>query len=353
VAADLVALQDSDVLRHLAAAGAAGRAMDLLSPPPGTYRAAPDPSAYRRARRAAHRVPEGGRPLRVLSYNVALLYRTYLGRTVESPRRDLRRGPLVDAVFGGGWDLLLLQEVWNDGDAARCRAAAEAAGYVVFTGARRYEHGLFLAARAELVAREERGEHIYATQYHLEGAPGPSIRRGFLRWTIEGAAGRLTVFDTHTSAFPWAASRRAMQARELGLAAASRQDDEVVIVGGDLNAAWSYPTDAGPDGWTGWWANAASVPLLLHYGGLDDAWVLAGGPDDAVTATDANGLYEQQYGGTEHPARIDHVLVRGPAGRVGVESARVVFSEPRDLGAPRPIELSDHYGVEVGLRVRP
>jgi len=349
--ADLVALEDTHVLAHLAAAGARGRAMDVLQPPPGTYTRAPNPSKFREAKRREHAaVTPRERELRVLTYNVALLHRTYLGQTVESPHRAGRRGPLIEVVFSGAWDLILLQEVWNDADASEFRAAAEAAGYVVFTGARRYEHGLFLAARAPLVRREERSEHIYATQYHLEGAPGPSIRRGFLRWTIEGDAGRITVFDTHTSAFPWAASRRAMQARELGLAAASRPEDELVIVGGDLNAAWSYPSDEGPDGWTGWWANAASIPLLLHYGGLEDAWVLARGADEEPTATDANELYRSQYGGTEHPARIDHVMVR--PGRAQVADAAVLFDQRRgDLGAPAPIELSDHYGLGVCLTV--
>ena len=370
---DAVRLADSPVLAHLAVAGGAGRAQDLLSGV--TYRQAPDPSAWLASRFAAHAAlpPMVGAPLKILSFNVALLHRTYLGQTVESPHRAVRRGPLVEAIFGGGYDVILLQEVWNDDDAAAFRAASS--GYSVVTGSRRHNHGLLMAIREDLVVREERGEHIYRTQYHLEGAPGPSIRRGFLRWTIDTPhLGRLTFFDTHTSAFPWASTRRSLQARELGIAARARPSDEVVIVGGDLNAGLYYRDDVrrNPHGkdTPGWWANATSIPLLLHYGGLEDLVHLGGPaqdvaagnalpdglvgledlpPGETFTASDSNSLYAQQYGGTEIPARIDHLLVR-QADTVRVRSSAVVFQERLPIG-PTAMELSDHYGVTATIEL--
>jgi hypothetical protein len=120
----------------------------------------------------------------------------------------------------------------------------------------------------------------------------------------------------------------------------------------------------------------------MHYGGLDDMHNLAapaldvvrgsslpGGlgrhpdvplgragwcescPQDTFTATDCNSLYFRQYGGTEFPARIDHLLLRDPGRRVRVRDSEIVFTEPRDFGSAGRFELSDHYGVSVDIDV--
>jgi len=138
----------------------------------------------------------------------------------------------------------------------------------------------------------------------------------------------------------------------------------------------------------GWFANTLSYVLLQHYGGLEDLYVM-GLPEDEVlddvvvgrtiprrpertlvepmgdaawceqtrgevfTATDCNLMYFEQYAGTEYPARMDHLLVSDPAGRVWVESSDLVFTERVPFGELPPMEPSDHLGVEVRLRVRP
>jgi endonuclease/exonuclease/phosphatase family metal-dependent hydrolase len=389
--ADEVRLVDSPLLRHLAAAARddALRVRDVLRPPAKLYRSPPDPSELFAAQFAGHAaLPRStGRPLRLLTFNVALLDRGYLGQRVVSPHIGLRRTVLPEAIFGGGWDVVLLQEVWNEAEAELFTRRAEAQGYTVHTGAQRYGHGLLMAVRSSLVAREERGEHVYATQYHLEGAPGPSIRRGFLRWSFDSAehGRRFTFFNTHASAFPEASARRNMQLRRLGLAAAAASTD-VVIVGGDLNAGFYYERDRRPNplgkATKNWWANSASLPMLLHYGGLEDMHNLAGPAEDVIrmqsvpgslgrdgtvpfgraswcddcprdtfTVTECNSLYHQQYAGTEYPSRIDHLLLRDPGRIVRVISSEIVFQERHDFGSAGRFELSDHYGLSIDISV--
>src|SRR5690606_29976957 len=79
---------------------------------------------------------------------------------------------------------------------------------------------------------------------------------------------------------------RDVQARALGGRARSHDEDDIVIVGGDLNAGPYYPEDSfGSDGeatLTGWWHNSMMYPLMLHYGGLVDTHSLIAPARDVV-----------------------------------------------------------------------
>ena len=97
VAGDDSRLLDVACLAHLADASDDLRVRDILRPGARLYRRAPDPSALFESRHAAHAaLPELGasRPLRVLTFNVALLDRTYLGQRAVSPHIPERRAAL-------------------------------------------------------------------------------------------------------------------------------------------------------------------------------------------------------------------------------------------------------------------
>jgi hypothetical protein len=358
--------------------------------------APPDPQPRFEAAVQAHQaLPPLDDPVRleILTYNVALLDRPYAGTRVTSPYIAERRPWLLDHVFETGADIVLLQEVWEWEDAEAFGAAAEARGFAWTAGTpeRHGEHGLFLAVRADRIAEgtvPTATETRFEAQRTLEWWPGPGVRRGWLAFTFELASTDRTihVLDVHATSFPRFARVRDLQARQVGLALEALPDPDIVLLGGDLNAGPYYDRDT----WTlpggraidGWWRNALAWGLWQHYGDLTDLVMLAGMADDVevgrtvpdlvdadpsipfgdegycqdhlphrVTGTDCNHLYFLQYGGTEFPARLDHLMLRDRAGAVRVREAGLVFTDRLDLGADEPIEPSDHYGVRAVLDI--
>ena len=87
--------------------------------------------------------------------------------------------------------------------------------------------------------------------------------------------------------------------------------------------------------------------LTEPYGQRDWCDEVAG---TVFSATDCNTLYYQSYGGTEFPARLDHVFIRDPSAVVRVKSAGLVMDEPMTFETGT-FELSDHYGVETILEI--
>lgn len=392
-AEDRVVLADHPVLGHLAAAladGDAAQTVEEFLREAQDYEEAPDPSALFAARRAEHLAlpPQGpAETLRILTYNTALLGRWFLFISTVMPELATRRRVLTDIVLADGWDIVLLQEIWDLQDIDRLRAAAAKHGYLVYAGSEAHheEHGLAIAVRAALVdadAPQERREHSYEQQRELEDFPGPGVVRGFLEWSFVHAnsGARVHLFDTHATSFPSFARTRDFQVRQLGGAVRSVPEDEVVFIGGDFNGGPYYPDDAfgvtRGDTVTGWWSNTAAYALFLHYAGAEDLHNAAGLPTDVVdmdavpawspahfdepfgdaalcaseprpflTAIDCNSLYFRSYAGTEYPARIDHLFLRDVRRRVRVQSTQMVYTDRRYFGDAGPFELSDHYGV--------
>ncbi len=360
------------VLAHLAAAmedPAGVTAADLAVGRTPPFVRPPDPfDLFARELVKAPHAPSPNHELRVLTYNTALLNRTYLGARVEMPEYAVRREAMPDIVFGDGWDVLLLQEIWDDADLARFEAAAPNHGYRLWGGTtqRHRQHGCAIALKADIVADDgpdTRAEVQYAAQYRLERWPGPNIKRGWLSWRFRHAAAGVAchVFSTHMTAFPQYWRHRSRQARELGLHARTAAPDDVVIVGGDMNAAPYYAADT----WTqpsgrlvhNWWRNTTSYALLRHYGQLEDIAIKAGmgatHPHDAYTATDKNSLCHRSYAGLESPARMDHLLLRDHGSHATVLSAARAYVDVMDFGAAGRFELSDHYGVSSVLALEP
>ena len=398
-AEDRVMLAEHPVLGHLAAAladGGEGLTLEAYLRGDPDYGEAPDPSALFAARRAAHVAlpPQGpAESLRVLTYNTALLGRWFVFVSVVMPELATRRRVLSDLVLRDGWDIVLLQEIWDLQDVDRLRAAAAEHGYLVYAGSEAHheEHGLAIAVRAELVdqdAPQVQREHQYEQQRELEDFPGPGVARGFLEWSfVHAATGvRMHLFDTHATSFPGYYRTRDFQMRQLGGVVRAVPEDEVSFIGGDFNGGAYYPDDAFgvTDGETvtGWWANTAAYALLLHYAGVEDLHNAAGVPTDVadmdavpawsaahfdapfgdgkfceraprpfLTAVDCNSLYFRSYAGTEYPARIDHLFMRDVQRRVRVQATEMVYTEARAFADAGEFELSDHYGVAATVTI--
>lgn len=337
----------------------------------------------------------GTSAMRVLSYNVALLDAQifWVIPYKRTPTLDERRDVLPELVFATGADVIGLQEVWRQQDVDAFLARAETDGYRGFVHERNEGNdGVMVFVREDKIAGDATlaDHHVYLSQDGLENFPGPGIRRGWMEVAFTHVdVGPVRVFNTHMQAFPEAWQGRMLQGRELGIAARTHSTaEELVIVTGDLNAGPYYQeaTWQPPEGeqQTEWFHNAMSYPLLLAYGDLVDAAVMgrpaeraasdvtrgdtvvndaststeipgaAEGwcdetPNDTFTATDCNRLYFLQYAGTEYPARLDHVHVRDRPD-LSVTGSWVRFTGKRRF-TNVDIEPSDHYGVEVELRL--
>lgn len=396
---DQVVVAEVPVLAHLAAAMDDADALtltELLADEAPVFRDAPDPSALLEGQAIAHQALapiEDGVDLRVLSFNAGLLDRWYPFTHVGVPEVDLRREHFADLLFADGWDVLCLQEVWEDAEVERLRVVAEDRGYRVFTGspAHRKEHGLVIAIRSAIIdadAPESQIERQFEQEYDVEKFPGPGVERGFLSWSFGHAPSgeRLRVISTHIASYAQRWRIRTFQARELGLFVAGAPTDEVVIVGGDFNAGPYYPedlfgeVDGEPVG--EWFRNAIMVPIFLHYGEVIDVFAAAGRATD-VAAMDAqldydaaawrsepygdaagcaasngqvltwdwcNDLAFQQGGETEWGARLDFIFLRDRQAKARVIDASLVYTAPIQMG-DRALALSDHYGVATTLRL--
>lgn len=399
---DDAALADTPASYLLDALGESdGTLGELLGRAPDDFHfdAAPNPTALLTATNALDDAREvvGTVPVRVLSYNVALLDAAILWVVPykRTPTLDERRAVMPEIVFGNGADVIGLQEVWKQQDVDAFLARAEEDGYRAFVHERdEGNDGIMVFVREDKIGGDATlvEHHVYQSQDGLEYFPGPGIRRGWMEVAFTHVeAGPVRVFNTHMQAFPENWQGRMLQGRELGIAARTHStEDELVIVTGDLNAGPYYrSTEWQPpegDAQTEWFHNAMSYPTLLAYGGLVDAAVMGrpaeraasdvtlgdtvvndadasteipgaaegwcdATPNHTFTATDCNELYFRQYAGTEYPARLDHVHVRDRPDLV-VTSSEVVFTRQR-LFTDVEIEPSDHYGVEVELRIAP
>jgi len=391
---DAVRLIDAPALLHLAAALDDPddlTAEDLIRQPP-RYVRPPDPTPLYDQVEAAHaQIPAdpGAVPLRVLSFNAGLLDRWYPFVVLQVPEVDVRRERVPPMLLDDGWDVLLLQEVWDQRDVEVFEREAARAGYLVHAGSPRAHegHGLLMLVREALVdpaGPDERGEELFELQRDIEDFPGPAFVRGFLSWRFRHAPTGvvLDLFDIHTTAFADYFTTRDTQVRQLGRAVRRVADDEVVVVGGDFNGAPYahfdvYGEEAGQPV-VDWWRNTQAYALLLHYGGLTDAHVAAGEAVDVplsgtvpevepsffdepygdrtrcdglrggFTVSDCNSLAFRQFAASGPPGRIDFVLLRDASGRVWVDDSAVQYEDPLPA---EDFEASDHYGVGATLRL--
>ncbi len=390
---DVVALDDAAPLRHLTGPSDAATVDDLFSKKL-SWSGQVDASNWFETTHTAHQAlpaMEDGVDLKILTYNVGLLDRnSIVGRTFV-PHGEQRLPRQVEVLFDDGWDVILLQEVWEWEAHETLARAAEDAGYLAWGGSekRHAQHGVSMFIRGDLVAETlDTWERQYDSQRDLEKWPGPNIKRGYLGWRFElaGTDREVAIIDTHMSAFYNFQQVRNDQARELGLTVQDEAEgDTVVIVGGDLNAGYVYPRDEWLDAegntYTGWLENGVSTPLLAWYGELQDArnahslsreaeaaasvpfpadpsWLdtpygdsgFCDTLDPELTGTDCNSLYHANYASEEPPAKLDHILFRDDLQRVRVTDAGLAYTDVLEF-PDGTYELSDHYGVHATLRI--
>jgi len=411
---DSVALADSANLKHVGDALSNGSNIGALFTGASelAFDGAPNPTALLEQTSAMDndRDVEGATELSVVSFNLALLDAKLLFGTVpyaQSPYIEERAERLPDIVFSAGYDVIMLQELWRDDHAATFAEVAASYGYHAEVSRREgHNDGLGIFIKDSILedgAVTEYEEAPYAAQDgtgivpgfdDVEWFPGPGIKRG---WQMVGFnhpdVGHIQVFNTHMQAFPASWLGRMLQARELGIIITEKASEgTITFVGGDHNAGpyyrddvWTVPDGSAEDGW---WANSLSYPILLEYGELTDMVVMGRSaahaaddvtfgdtvvnnfelaldvpgsaegwceatPDVVFTANDCNPLYFMQYAGTEYPARLDHLHVRDPDGRVFVQRSGLTFTAKRSFGDELYLPPSDHYGVFVNLHIAP
>ncbi len=399
-AQDQVKVGESPALLHVAAAleGGGDRTVaDLLADEEPKFKAAPDPSDLFDAMYVEHKalppLAEGDN-LRVLTFNVGLLDRWYPFVTVGVPEVDARRARLAEMILSDGWDVLFLQEAWEHVDVQRFEAAAASRGYRVYGGSRQShdQHGLVIIVREAIidpVYREVIDEVDFDQQYEPEDFPGPGVRRGYITWRFRHATTGvdLRLVSTHIVSYNDRWFARDFEVRELGLAVRGAPAEEVVIVGGDFNAAPYYPHDSfgmvDGEPVTGWWRNSMMYPLMLHYGGMVDVHALAQPATDVslmamVPPYDEAGWAREPYGDrswcegqvnttfswdwcnelafasggeTEYGARLDYLFLRDRQRQARVLESSLVYTDAVDFGEAGELPRSDHYGFAATLRI--
>lgn len=378
--------------------GAAGFTVADLYTKTLTFSATPNPTALLVATQAGDPAAASNAvPVRMLSYNLGLLDATVFGFVTYTTSPDLaaRQAVIFDLILAEGYDVITFQEIWDSRDVDRLRKVAAASGYWVATSTRDgFTDGLAIAVKKTFApAATQVGSDRYEDAEPVEFFPANGYVRGFLyaRMNAPGI-GSVVVYSTHMAPFPAFWRSRMANARELGLQLSGHTtDDEIVLVGGDMNASpyyrkndWQLPNGKSEDVWL---SNTISYPVLLHYGGLTDMVVRGrsaadaaldvtlgdlvpndpgpalkipfgvdgycqGTPQTLFTATDCNVLYFEQYAGTEFPARIDHLLTRDPKGRVHVAQTALAFTKDVAYGG-KTGPLSDHYAQSVDLLIAP
>ncbi len=364
------------------------------------FHAAPDPTPLllNMHRRNQGQLQGPSTSLSVLSFNVALLEAKAFGliTLIQSPYVEERRPHLPALLLRRGYDVLLLQEVWS-ADVARFQAAAERFGYHSFLGPRgKYDDGLLVLVKKTTfpdVTNARVTATNYSSQFLIEYLPGFWVKRGFLRVSLRHKdIGVVHLYDTHLQSFRGHWQERMNQARELGNNIRDvASDNDIVIVGGDMNAGPYYRDDTWltPNGKAegDWWKNAVSYPVLLHYADLTDLVIMGlpsehadadvtlgnrvvnnpalatthpgaepdwcnNTPSIIFTATDCNSMNFQQYAGIEYPARQDHLFARDPMRRIRVTASGLAFTDKILFGPKVRIEPSDHYAAYARLEIQ-
>jgi endonuclease/exonuclease/phosphatase family metal-dependent hydrolase len=405
---DSAPIESSIYLRHLSMAlkpSAPKTPLGLIQNPFFELHRPPNPidllNAMRDSKQPNHQCLSGKTRLSIVSFNAALLHAEAFGLipVLSVPYFDERAKLLPAQLLSKGHDILFLQEVWGP-YLAKLESAAKDYGYLAFyTKRTHFQNGLMTLVKASLLSDVEKPmvvDDIYEDQHAIEFFFGIDVKRGYLyvRANMK-SLGWVHLFNTHFQPFRKQWLRRMKQARHLGLAVAQNTPkDEIAIIGGDLNASPYYPSDLWVNSnqtiTTDWLKSTIAYPLLLYYGELIDL-VAAGFPGsppqndvtesdrlstlpwkrwpnnltespgwcDSIgqavfTVSDCNVLNALQFGGSEPPARLDHVLARDLFRRIQVLSSQVFLTEKKYVMSDGTRStLSDHFGVQVLANIDP
>jgi endonuclease/exonuclease/phosphatase family metal-dependent hydrolase len=306
---------------------------------------------------------DGASPrLAVLTYNAGLLR---AGGMDLVPAVEARGARLPAGIAALAWeqslDLILLEEVWEEGHARAVIEALAPLGYGFVRPAERnwtgIGSGLLLAVRRPLAVT--RWAFIPFTRSSF---PDSLARKGVLAAVVEGPepGERFVVLGTHMVAIDTKAGVPAVPAQVEAHAFQAAQvvsEMEAWTLGGRLPALILGDFNVGPGYVQGNYDMIAAAPGVSS---VDAAL----GVEPPVTWDPGNPVVAAGEAPSEPPAAIDHVFLRGGTFRSWKPLAvRRVLDAPVP-GIPLPaagasesagVPLSDHYGLlaEVELEPRP
>ena len=280
--------------------------------------------------------------LRILTFNTGLTEIRLFGAALyeDVPHVIARAARLAPALRSVDADIVLLQELVPQ--RVKTRLAAELRDLYphragIDEDTRFYGTGLLTLSRHPI---EDASCTAFAEQTFEEGLFGP---RGKLGCTVRTPdLGPCRVFNLHATA--GGASRRRRRQGAPGrksaqlaqaIEAAAAPFEGTVVLAGDFNS------DPAADPTTG--------PRLSAAGFADIAARRPNADRPPGTWDPANPLNRGKASGAAR--RVDHILLRPPAGR-GVETSevRIVLDEPAvPVPGGDPLPLSDHYGLLATL----
>lgn len=248
---------------------------------------------------------------------VALLTMNVAGIPLVHPHWAARREALGHALSLVSFDVVAMQEVWRDGDAAELAKASRLPYYARFDTRLDIGTGLAILSRWPIALKRQLWFTCRPSKLRVYDGE-PLADKGALLARLKTPAGPLDVYDTHVIAQYKIARYRTLrltQIFELSEFVLENSTATPFALAGDLNAA----------------RDDEAYGILLDLLGLDDPCVRKGREACAQTvAEDWSGAL-----------RIDHVLL--PAG--GKADATTVSFPPLATGEP----LSDHAAVSARI----
>lgn len=288
--------------------------------------------------------------MRVLTFNIwNMPFAVHVPARMAAIRARLEAA----AKDEGGWDVVLLQELWS----AKARAAFGTGGYPHVAEAEKYWRFPLGWIGAAVGMQVESGLKILSKYPVLEVRRRIYSKRGKLTRVFTDAEviarksalaakldhpewGPVWVINTHLIAAypdePYTVHRK-IELMELHDFARELMKDAPVIIGGDLNVGPKVDAETSANSYIPeLWKDL--LPRMFGDFARAD-WL-----DRVPTCSHKTCTWND---GTGEECHLDHVLV-GPGLRL--EAAAVTLDQPVDLGPGLKGHMSDHYGFEVTVR---
>lgn len=268
---------------------------------------------------AAMGVAEGARAaeplkLRVLTWNV-------WGLPAVSTNLEARMNALPDAIAKLGADIVLLQEIWAEGDGDRIKQGLKERGYAHVSHLAHTEYGMTGLFTASKLPLEDMRFHPFASGrvghsfWHLEWIAS----KGVGSYTLQTPLGALEVQNTHLQAqydTDGYAAERLSQVSEI-LVMDRDQPRRPLILGGDFNTG----------------SEELPRQTLLELGGLRDT---TPSPEPDTIFVRNGGNVEVRIVGTRHAFTEPVLLENGVTTVLSDHPAVVVDLELSACGACAP-----------------
>ncbi len=272
--------------------------------------------------------------MRVFTYNAGML--SIPLPLISVPKYKGRAPFLIEKLEGVDFEILSLQEIWNDSERDAITKFADDNQYYVYSGTEKKgkKHGLFILVKKSIVVGEVKfSEYIYKKQAWYEPLTG--YVKGALRAEFTLPNGKKMFYlNTHLTAV--AKKVRSKQAQEL--ISTINPKGDYIFFSGDLN---NNPYMEEQVYW----------PLVQHYKFLD-AHLAKSPKDEGYTYDPTLNSIARNWGAVETSReRIDYLLFGRTNDKVSyyVRDSGLLFTEdlPYDECNIKgdACKLSDHFGV--------